>query len=189
MASKELMERARKNALELLARAGMKITDEEAERLEFCDYNLGEFDVIGTEILIYVNTKRVCAKEMMLTPWQICPEHLHPQLDDYPGKEETFRCRWGEVYLYVPGEPAASPRGKVPENRREHFTVWHEVCLRPGQQYTLKEQTRHWFQAGPEGAIISEFSTPSFDDRDIFIDPDIKRVGMFSSRISKCSTD
>jgi len=46
--------------------------------------------------------------------------------------------------------------------------VWHEIYLRPGEQYTLKEQTRHWFQAGPEGAVISEFSTPSFDEADIF---------------------
>ena len=51
----------------------------------------------------------------------------------------------------------------------------HEIYLRPGEQYTLKEQTRHWFQAGPEGAVISEFSTPSFDEADIFIDPEIKR--------------
>ena len=80
---------------------------EEAKRIEYCDYHLGEFDTIGTEILTYVNTDRVCAKEMMLTPYQICPEHLHPQLGDYQGKEETFRCRWGEVYLYVPGEPTA----------------------------------------------------------------------------------
>jgi len=112
---------------------------------------------------------------MMLTPYQICPEHLHPQLGDYQGKEETFRCRWGEVYLYVPGEPTEQPRGRVPEHRKEHFTVWHEIYLRPGEQYTLKEQTRHWFQAGPEGAVVSEFSTPSFDEADIFIDPEIKR--------------
>lgn len=24
---------------------------------------------------------------------------------NYPGKEETFRCRYGTVYLYVDGEP------------------------------------------------------------------------------------
>jgi D-lyxose ketol-isomerase len=181
MSSEATIELARKNALKLLRKAGVKVTPEEALRLEFCDYNLGEFETIGTEILIYVNTKRVCAKEMMLTAWQICPEHLHPQLGDYPGKEETFRCRWGEVYLYVPGDPTPSPHGRIPEKRREHFTVWHEVCLKPGEQYTLKEQTRHWFQAGPRGAVISEFSTPSFDDKDIFIDPDIKRVGVFSA--------
>ena len=92
--------------------AGIVITEEEAKRIEYCDYHLGEFDTIGTEILTYVNTDRVCAKEMMLTPYQICPEHLHPQLGDYQGKEETFRCRWGEVYLYVPGEDVYKRQAK-----------------------------------------------------------------------------
>jgi D-lyxose ketol-isomerase len=179
MASRETMELAKKSALDLLKKANITITMDESEHLEFCDYGLGDFDVIGTEILIYVNTDRVCAKELMMKPWQICPEHLHPQVGDYQGKEETFRCRWGKVYLYVPGEPTGKPRARIPEKRRDYFTVWHEIYLKPGEQYTLREKTRHWFQAGPEGAVISEFSTKSYDDKDIFIDPDIKRVGEF----------
>lgn len=176
----ELIQRkARENALELYRKAGIVLNEREKTRLEFCDYGLGDFDRIGTEILIYVNTKRVCAKEMALTPNQICPEHIHPPLGDYPGKEETFRCRWGEVYLYVPGKATPNPRATVPEERKQWFTVWHEIRLLPGEQYTLKEQTLHWFQAGPDGAVISEFSTPSFDDADIFTDPQIKRVGKF----------
>jgi len=172
-------EKARKDALELYKKAGIVLNEEEKSRLEFCDYHLGDFDTIGTIILIYVNTKRVCAKEMALTPYQICPEHIHPQIGDYPGKEETFRCRYGEVYLYVPGEPTKNPHGKVPKGKEDTFTVWHEIYLRPGEQYTLHEKTLHWFQAGPEGAVISEFSTPSFDDSDIFTDPAIKRIGDF----------
>jgi D-lyxose ketol-isomerase len=31
-------------------------------------------------------------------------------------------------------------------------------------------------QAGPEGAVVSEFSTQSTDDQDIFADPRIKRM-------------
>ena len=160
----------------MLERAGIVLTDAEKDNVEVCDYNLGELDTIGTEIVIYVNTARCCAKEIILFPWQLCPEHLHPQIGDYPGKEETFRCRWGEVYLYVPGDPAAEPRARVPEERRGAFTVWHEIILRPGDQYTLHEQTKHWFQAGPEGAIVSEFSTQSYDDKDIFTDADITRL-------------
>jgi D-lyxose ketol-isomerase len=48
--------------------------------------------------------------------------------------------------------------------------------LKPGDQYTLFPDTRHWFQAGPEGAVVSEFSTRSTDDQDIFTDPRIKRM-------------
>jgi D-lyxose ketol-isomerase len=48
--------------------------------------------------------------------------------------------------------------------------------LRPGEQYTLPPHTLHWFQAGPEGAIVSEFSTKSRDDLDIFTDERIARM-------------
>jgi len=173
------LDAARQSACELLKKAHIEITQEERSRLEYCDYGLGNFDIIGTEILIYVNTNRVCAKEMMLNPWQICPQHLHPQLGEYPGKEETFRCRWGEVFLYVPGPATPNPNARIPQEYADYFTVWHEIHLLPGQQYTLKEKTLHWFQAGPQGAVISEFSTPSFDDADIFTDPNIKRIAHF----------
>jgi D-lyxose ketol-isomerase len=58
----------------------------------------------------------------------------------------------------------------------QHYTVWHEVILRPGEQYTLMPNIKHWFQAGPEGCIVSEFSTKSRDELDLFTDPDVKRV-------------
>lgn len=155
---------------------GTVLTPFEEQRIEICDYNLGDYDTIGTAIVIYVNTDRCCAKELILSPWQICPEHHHPPIGENPGKEETFRCRYGEVYLYVPGEPVDEPHGRVPENRKDHFQVWHEIYLCPGEQYTLQPNTKHWFQAGPEGAIISEFSTHSVDKADIFTDPDITRL-------------
>jgi D-lyxose ketol-isomerase len=176
MLTAEQIQQAQQKAAQMLADAQIVLTEEEQNNIEVCDYELGDLNRIGTEIVIYVNTARTCAKELIMFPGQICPEHFHPQIGDYPGKEETFRCRWGEVYLYVPGEHAANPLGKVPEERRQHFTVWHEIHLKPGEQYTLKEQTRHWFQAGPEGAIISEFSTQSFDKLDIFTDPEIQRI-------------
>lgn len=57
-----------------------------------------------------------------------------------------------------------------------HITVWHEVILEPGQQYTIQPDTLHWFQGGEEGAVVSEFSTTSYDEYDIFTDPRIKRM-------------
>ena len=50
------------------------------------------------------------------------------------------------------------------------------LALNPGEQYTLHPDTPHWFQAGPQGAIVSEFSTRSTDDEDQFSDPRIKRA-------------
>jgi len=61
-----------------------------------------------------VNTERCCAKEFDAFPRTgILPEHRHPPIGSNPGKEETFRCRAGQVYLYVPGAPAVNPKGKV----------------------------------------------------------------------------
>jgi D-lyxose ketol-isomerase len=54
--------------------------------------------------------------------------------------------------------------------------VWREIELNPGEQYTLMPDTLHWFQAGLEGAVVSEFSTRSTDENDIFIDQNIVRV-------------
>jgi D-lyxose ketol-isomerase len=80
------------------------------------------------------------------------------------------------MYLYVPGPAAAAPKAVPPAGREHTYTVWHEIELRPGQQYTLAPNTLHWFQAGPEGAVISEFSTHSTDEHDLFTDGEIARL-------------
>jgi len=43
-------------------------------------------------------------------------------------------------------------------------------------RYTLAPDTLHWFQAGAQGAVISEFSTRSVDAKDVFTDRDIQRI-------------
>jgi D-lyxose ketol-isomerase len=169
-------EEARNRALAYYEKVSIALTDQEKETMEIADFGLGNLDQIGLELITYVNTERCCAKELVLFPWQICPEHRHPQVKGYPGKEETFRCRWGEVYLYVEGTATPNAKAKVPQDRKEYFTVRHEVILRPGEQFTLQPNTLHWFQAGPDGAVISEFSTKSIDEEDIFTDPNIRRT-------------
>lgn len=163
-------------SVEMLKTAGIVITPEEQARFEVADFGLNELEKTGLEIITYVNTDRCCAKEIVMFPRQTCPEHRHPTVGGQPGKEETFRCRWGTVYLYIPGRPAAQPASRPPEGSEPYYTVWHEVCLNPGDQYTLKPDTPHWFQAGPEGAIVSEFSTRSTDENDIFTDTRIARL-------------
>jgi D-lyxose ketol-isomerase len=162
--------------IELLKKAGIVITPEEKGRIEVADFGLGELEKTGLEIITYVNTERVCAKEIMMFPRQTCPEHRHPPVGGQLGKEETFRCRWGIVYLYVPGPETVPPSCQPPAGSEPHYTVKHQVCLRPGDQYTLMPGTRHWFQAGPEGAVVSEFSTRSTDEADVFTDPRIARA-------------
>lgn len=176
MITRKEYEEARRRTLEMLDEAGIVLTPEERERVEVADLGLGDLERIGLQILTYVNTERVCAKELVLFPGQTCPEHRHPPVEGEPGKEETFRCRMGEVYLYVPGEPVPDPRARIPRGREKYFTVRREVVLRPGDQFTIPPDTLHWFQAGPEGAVVSEFSTRSRDETDIFTDPGIVRA-------------
>ena len=146
---------ARARAAAVLVEAGIVLTPHEREKLEIVDFGLGRLDKFGLQIVVYVNTDRVCAKELVLFPHQRCPEHRHPPVEGDPGKEETFRVRRGAVHLHVDGTG--------------------EMVLGPGEQYTIPPNTLHWFEAGDEGAIVSEFSTTSRDALDVFTDPRIVR--------------
>jgi D-lyxose ketol-isomerase len=145
---------ARVRAAAMLAEAGIVLTPAEQEAIEVADFGLGDLERYGLEIVVYVNTERVCAKELVLFPGQTCPEHRHPPVEGEPGKEETFRVRRGLVHLHLGDE---------------------EIVLGPGDQHTISPDTLHWFQAGDEGAIVSEFSTRSRDETDVFTDPRVVR--------------
>jgi D-lyxose ketol-isomerase len=138
----------------MLAEAGIVLTLGEQDAIEVADFGLGDLERYGLQIVVYVNTERVCAKELVLFPGQTCPEHRHPPVEGEPGKEETFRVRRGLVHLHLGDE---------------------EIVLHPGDQYTIPPDTLHWFQAGDDGAIVSEFSTRSRDETDVFTDPRVVR--------------
>jgi D-lyxose ketol-isomerase len=153
--SEEQQAEARAYAAGELRAAGIVLTDDEAERIEIADFGLGNLAEVGLQLLVYVNSDRYCAKELVLSPGQLCPEHRHPPFDGTPGKEETFRCRRGSVELDVAGE---------------------RTTLGPGDQVTIPPDTLHWFRAGPEGAVVTEFSSTSRDELDVFTDPRIVRA-------------
>jgi D-lyxose ketol-isomerase len=145
---------AQRYAAERLAAAGVVLTDADRAAIEVADFGLSRLGEVGLMLLVYVNTDRYCAKELVLFPGQECPEHRHPPFEKTPGKEETFRCRAGLVELTVAGK---------------------ELVLGPGEQVTIPPDTLHSFRAGPEGAVVSEFSSASRDDLDVFTDPAIRR--------------
>lgn len=175
MLTQDELRAARERAAAALADAGIVLTSDERASLEVADFGLSRLDEIGLQLVVYVNTGRVCAKELVLFPRQTCPEHRHPPTDGSPGKEETFRCRSGVVYLYVEGAPTAGPACRPPAFCAHRFTVWHEIELRPGEQHTIPPNVLHWFQAGDAGAVVSEFSSTSTDELDLFTDPLIAR--------------
>lgn len=176
MVSRAQADAARRRAVDMLAAAGITITADEAASIEIADCGLGELERQGLQLITYVNNDRYCAKELILFPRQTFPQHRHPPVDGRPGKQETFRCRWGLVYLYVSGDRSGEVRCEPPAGSEAWYTVRHEIVLRPGEQYTIPPDTWHWFQAGDEGAIVSEFSSTSTDEADIFPDPRIVRA-------------
>jgi D-lyxose ketol-isomerase len=160
MLTRAEVEAARTRAAAMLAEAGIVLTPAERKAIEVADFGLSRLDEVGLEVLVYVNTERVCAKELVMFPGQTCPEHRHPPVGDEPGKEETFRVRRGRVHLHVEGVG--------------------EVVLGPGEQFTVPPDTLHWFCGGEEGAIVSEFSTRSRDEVDVFTDPEVARATVVS---------
>ena len=123
---------AEKRTREFYKKAGITVL--ESEPIEIADFGKNNLEKIGLQLCVYINTERVCAKEMVLFPHQTCPEHKHVETD-----------------------------------------VYHEIALTPGMQHTIYPGTLHWFQAGDEGAVISEFSTRSTDETDVFTDKSIIR--------------
>jgi len=154
MITREEQRAAQDYAAAELAACGIVLTDAERDAIEVADFGLSRLREEGLMVLVYINTDRYCAKELVLYPAQTCPEHRHPPFDGGPGKEETFRCRRGLVTLWVDGR---------------------ELVLRPGEQFTIPPDTLHSFTAGPEGAVVSEFSSTSRDDLDVFTDPQVQR--------------
>jgi D-lyxose ketol-isomerase len=139
-----------------LEAAGIVLGETERDRIEVADFGLSRLRETGLQLLVYVNTDRYCAKELVLYPSQTCPEHRHPPFDGTPGKEETFRCRRGSVTLWVDGVG--------------------ELELAPGDQFTIPPDTLHWFRAGDDGAVVTEFSSASRDELDVFTDPAVQRA-------------
>jgi D-lyxose ketol-isomerase len=168
-------EEAQKRALEYMLKAGVVLSDEEKQNISVADFGLSDLEHQGGQILTFFNTDRISAKIIVLFPWQILPEHWHPAIENDIGKEEVMRVRWGEIHLYVPGEPTPNPKARIPPEERRNFTVWHQVSMKPGDQYIILPQTVHWFQAGKDGAVIDDYSSTAADLQDGFTNPRVVR--------------
>jgi D-lyxose ketol-isomerase len=177
----------RRESAAALARAGVTLLPDEQAAIEVTDFGLGQFEQQGLVLVTYVNTDRYCAKELILSPGQTCPEHRHPPFDGGPGKQETFRCRLGAVHLYVEGIEHSTAAATPPAGSERWYSATRGVLLLAGEQYTIPPDTLHWFAADADGAIVSEFSSTSRDDLDEFTDPRVVRApsgALATSRIT-----
>lgn len=173
----------RQQTIDFLSKAQIEITEKEQAMIEIASFGLPDYPRSGLQLLTYCNNERYCAKELVLFPEQVCPEHRHPPFGSSIGKQETFRCRWGEVYLFVDDEgltlnhdASGDPICEKPEGDEQWYQCDRYILLKPGEQYTIKPNTLHWFKAGAMGAVISEFSSQSRDEYDVFTDPRVRRL-------------
>jgi D-lyxose ketol-isomerase len=175
MLTRKAYRAAQERAVARMHAAGLVLTDEEAGRVEVADFGLSRLEQEGAQILTWVATDRIAVKIIALCPGQTLPEHWHPRVGDDPGKEETVRVVHGVLRCYVPGADTLR-EGFIPPGKQEVYTARHELSLGPGKQVTLSPGTKHWFQAGPEGAVAYSFSSVARDVLDGFTDPQIERL-------------
>ena len=175
MITRQHQQDARKRAAEMMRQAGIFLSEKESEAIEVVDFGLSQLEREGLQVVTLVQTERISVKVLALFPNQTEPEHWHPPVGDDPGKEETIRVVGGSMYFYVPGENTFRD-GFLVKGKEHHYTVRHEILMRPGDQITLAPGAKHWFQAGPDGVVMYSFSTIARDILDKFSDSDIVRT-------------
>ncbi len=169
-------EAARSRAAEMMRQAGILATDREILGMDVADFGLGDLASEGGQMTTLADTSRIAVKVIALFPNQTLPEHWHTSTSENdPGKEETLRVVLGRLRLYLPGGGGVE-EGFIPKNKERSYTARREVVMLPGDQITLEPGVKHWFQAGPEGAVLYSYSSHAVDALDPFTDPDIVRV-------------
>ena len=175
MITKAEQKRARERSAQMIRESGIRITDEEADKIEVVDFGLSHLEIEGVQVLTLVQTERISVKVLAMLPNQTEPEHWHPPVGDDPGKEETIRVVSGTVYFYVQGENTFN-QGFLVKGKEKYYTLMHEIILKPGDQITFQPGEKHWFQSRDEGAVMYSFSSVARDALDQFTDPDIVRI-------------
>jgi D-lyxose ketol-isomerase len=159
----------------MIEQSGIRITEEEENKIEVVDFGLSHLETEGVQVLTMVQTGRISVKVLAMLPNQTEPEHWHPPVGDDPGKEETIRVVSGTVYFYVQGENTLK-QGFLVKGKEKCYTLRHEIILKPGDQITFQPGEKHWFQARGEGAVMYSFSSVARDALDQFTDPNIVRI-------------
>lgn len=178
MIKRSYEKKAQKWAYDTMVKAGVPIRPDEENKIAIVDFGLNQFEKEGMHLFTLVHSSRYAVKALAHLPWQTEPEHWHPPVGDDPGKQETVRVLWGTCYFYLPSEDGKQGMitGKIPEGKEGVYTCAKEMIMKPGDQITLEPGVKHWFQGGPEGAVIYTFSSTARDTLDGFSDPAVCRV-------------
>jgi D-lyxose ketol-isomerase len=138
------------------------------------DFGLGNFAEVGMAGTFWINdTERdYTGHEIFLLPGQMIPEHWHEATDTARAKVEAWHLRHGSVTLVGEGEP--TPGFEIPPSHRDIAVARRAETIEPGETRRLSAPlARHWMIAGPEGAIVSEYSSAHDMEGLRFTHPDI----------------
>jgi D-lyxose ketol-isomerase len=173
-------EQAAKDAyLAMLRQAAYPISDGLVKNLAVTDFALGRFLEVGLGTVVWIGEKKwnYTTLDIFLLPGQIIPEHWHVAMeaDGVAAKMESWLVRWGSSYIVGEGEPTANPPVKIPESEAKFLTVKKGKLFKVGEVTGITHPgEKHWQQAGPQGAIVSEVSTYHVGAAVRFTNPGIK---------------
>ena len=133
------------------------------------DFAQGDFVHVGMAGIFWVNNTEhgYFGHEIFLLPGQMIVEHHHRPSVEGPAKMESWHVRHGLVHTFGEGTPTPDPPCRLPPSQDEAggITVRHCRTLRAGQVGTLnRAEAPHFMIAGPQGAIVTEYGTPHYDD-------------------------
>ncbi|MBN1420185.1 MAG: hypothetical protein JXP34_15505 [Planctomycetes bacterium] len=155
-------EAAKAAYIDFLREAGYPVNDTIAGKMWASDFGLGRFTEAGLGGIIWWGdeTYNFSSLDAFLLPGQIIPEHWHVKEGSIPEKMEAWLVRYGEMYVYREGDPTPAIQATLSEADAANMTVKSEKILQVGDATGISHPLeKHWMQAGPEGAIFSEFST------------------------------
>ena len=167
--------RRRNERQSCLQKTGLAFRPDELAGIEVADFGLGELaEQRGADL---------DAGEQREDRRQAAGAHPRP---NPPGARASaagiLRGQRGDAALRVgralplrPRRADAEPEGASAGRTRGHVHGLARTLLRPGDQITFEPNTPHWFQAGPEGAVVWSFSTKAVDVQDVFTDPQVAR--------------
>jgi D-lyxose ketol-isomerase len=161
-AGKFNLEAAGRVYLDFLKQRGYPVNETIAKKLFVTDFGLGRFTDVGLGVIVWHGDEKYnySGLDAYLLPGQIIPEHWHVKVRDIPEKMEVWLVRSGEIYTYAEGVPTPNMRAKLTDTDAAHITVKSERILRVGEIAGISRPLeKHWMQAGPQGAIFTEFST------------------------------
>jgi hypothetical protein len=133
------------------------------------DFAQSDFVNVGMAGIFWVNNKEhgYFGHEIYLLPGQMIVEHKHNVCADGPAKMESWHVRYGLVHTFGEGEPTSDLPCRLPDSQVQAGGITAHRCytLPAGEIGTLNRLTApHFMIAGPEGAIVTEYGTPHYDD-------------------------